>query len=101
MLESNGSLSIIPKPDRKTVTLKDMGIPAKKEILPSVVISDGTLYEENLTNAGLDTGTLKAGLASCGIESFDDVFLAVCDESRRLHLYAVDKDDRTAKEVSI
>ena len=101
VLESNGSLSIIPKPDRKTVTIKDMGIPAKKEILPSVIISDGTVYEENLTNAGLDAGALKAKLASCGIESFADVFLAVCDESRRLHIYATDKDGKNAKEVSI
>ena len=26
VLESNGSLSIVPKPDKKTVTLKDMGL---------------------------------------------------------------------------
>lgn len=101
VLESNGSLSIIPKPDRKTVTLKDMGISAKEESLPSVIISDGTLYEENLTKSGLDISALKARLASCNIESFDDVFLAVSDENRRLHIYEVDKDGKKAKEADI
>lgn len=101
VLESNGSMSIIARPDKKTVTLKDMGIPAKEEILPSVIISDGTLYEENLTRAGLDTSVLSAQLAACSIGSFKEVFLAVCDENRRLHIYTADADGKTAREVSI
>ena len=101
MLESNGSLSIVPKPDKKTVTLKDMGIPPKDEILPSVIISDGTLYEENLTKAGLDADVLKAQLAACNMGGFEDVFLAVCDENHRLHIYAADADGKKAREVSI
>lgn len=101
VLESNGSLSIVPKPDKKTVTLKDMGIPPKDEILPSVIISDGTLYEENLARSGLDTDILKAQLAACNMGGFEDVFLAVCDENRRLHIYAADADAKNAREVSI
>lgn len=101
VLESNGSMSIIARPEKKTVTLKDMGLPAKEEILPSVIISDGTLYEENLTRAGLDTSALSAQLAACNIGSFKDVFLAVCDENRRLHIYAADAKGKTAREVSI
>ena len=98
VLESNGSLSIVPKPDKKTVTLKDMGIPPKDEILPSVIISDGTLYEENLAKSGLDTDILKAQLAACNMGGFEDVFLAVCDENRRLHIYAADADAKKARD---
>lgn len=101
VLESNGSLSIITKPNKKPVTLQDMGLSAKEEILPSVIISDGTLYKDNLYKSGWDKDSLSIYLAACNIENFKDVFMAVCDEYGNIHVYCKDSADGKAKEVGI
>jgi len=75
IIETNGELSVIEK----------------SEILSSIVISDGTLYEENLRFSGLDYQTLENKLRKAGITSVSQVFLALCDKDKTLHIYIEDK----------
>lgn len=75
IIETNGELSVIEK----------------SEILSSIVISDGTLYEENLRFSGLDYQTFENKLRKAGITSVSQVFLALCDKDKTLHIYIEDK----------
>ncbi|SCK02998.1 Protein of uncharacterised function (DUF421) [uncultured Eubacterium sp.] len=73
VMESNGQLSIIAKSDQ--------------EKLPLVIISDGTIYEDNLAKAGIDHETLDRMIKRKGITDSDDVFVAFYDGSRTFHVY--------------
>lgn len=73
VMESNGQLSIIAKTDQ--------------EKLPLVVISDGTIYEENLSKAGIDYDTLMCMVEAKGITALNEVFVAFYDGNRMFHVY--------------
>ena len=76
VLESNGNLSVIKKNEG--------------EVLPSILISDGHLYPKNLELVNLTKKKLEKRLSRIGIYSFSEVFLAFCDESKKLHIYTID-----------
>lgn len=73
VMESNGELSIIATTDN--------------EKLPLVVVSDGTIYEENLGKAGIDYNTLLCMIEAKGVTDINDVFVAFYDGNRMFHVY--------------
>ena len=48
---------------------------------------------------GYDENKLKSTLLSYNIKSYDEVFMAFCDEKREFHIYCK-KDNGRAEEVS-
>ncbi len=102
VLESNGELSVIKKSGKQPLTPDDMKMTASKPVFPSIIISDGNLYEENLALVGIGMNEFEDKLRKVNITSFGDVFLAFCDGSKKLHIYTADKkNDMFAKEVQI
>ncbi|QIB69613.1 DUF421 domain-containing protein [Aminipila butyrica] len=99
VIESNGDLSVIPKPDKKPLTPSDMGIVKPKEILPLVLICDGCLYKSNLLKIGWDEEYLKSALLAMKILSYKEVLMAFCDEKKELHVYQSSKDGKISVEV--
>lgn len=99
VMESNGDLSIIPKPGKRPLTPDDMKITASGDAMPLVIISDGHLYSANLQKMGYDENKLKSTLLSYNIKSYDEVFMAFCDEKREFHIYCK-KDNGRPMEVS-
>ena len=87
VLEANGDLSVIPKPDKAPLTPKDMNITKSSQIMPMVLISDGKLYGRNLKLLGKEESYLKKELAKAKITEYSQVFLCFFDESRQLHVY--------------
>lgn len=100
IMESNGDLSIIQKSDCKPVTAQDMEISKEREIMPVVLISDGVLYEKNITKSGWSGERLKDRLTALGIAHHEDVFLAFCDGASSLHVFMTDDKTHFAKEVT-
>lgn len=100
ILESNGDLSVIPKPDKAPLTPADMGIQTSSKIMPMVLISDGMFYKNNLKALGKEEGYLKKELLKLKITDFKQVFLCFYDENRQLHIFpkGADKQDEL-KEV--
>ena len=84
IIETNGELSII----------------TKEQNFSTIIISDGNLYEENLRFSGMDNQTFENKLRKAGVTSFEDVFLALCDQDKTLHIY-LDQKGMFAKEIKI
>ncbi len=102
VLETNGDLSVIPKAEKAPLTPKDMEIPASSEIMPMVLISDGTLYERNLRFLGKEEGYLKKELSKAKITDYSQVFLCFFDENKQLHVYPKGKSRKDLiKEVGL
>lgn len=48
IIDTNGEVCVILRPDKKQLTAGDLGISAKKDELPYVLISDGRILKEHL-----------------------------------------------------
>ncbi|WP_084145985.1 DUF421 domain-containing protein [Anaerovorax odorimutans] len=87
ILEANGDLSVIPKPNKRPLTPEDLNIIKPEENIPLVIISDGILYRKNLIVLGFDENYLKSELLKYNITDYKQVFLCLCDETKKFHIY--------------
>lgn len=101
VMESNGDLSVILKPDKKPLTPGDIGIIKPKEIMPLVLICDGCLYNKNLLRLGWDEEYFKSLLVPMNISSYKQVLMAFCDEQKQLHVYQSSEDGKISVEVVV
>ncbi|MDF2657184.1 MAG: hypothetical protein K0R19_3658 [Bacillota bacterium] len=102
ILEANGDLSVIPRPEKAPLTPEDMGMPASSKVMPMVLISDGVLYKGNLDLLGKEEGYLKKELSKIKIDDYSQVFLCFFDEKKQLHVYPKGKSRKEMlKEVPI
>jgi uncharacterized membrane protein YcaP (DUF421 family) len=77
VLEPNGQLSVLKKPELDPVVKKDMQIQTQaRRNIPAELIVDGRLVEKNLKEFNLDAKWLDNELKKAGINSLQDVFYA-------------------------
>lgn len=84
ILETDGNLSVIPKSQRRPVTPEDLQVETKYEGLPTSLIHDGEVLYAQLSEIGLDYTWLMKELRKRGIQSTDDVFLAMLETDGNL-----------------
>jgi len=84
ILETNGKLTVIPRPEQKPLTHKSMQIIPPAEDLPVTLIQDGKVLRNNLRTAGLELSQLEDMLRQKGIEAPERVFLAQLDSQGQL-----------------
>lgn len=80
ILESDGKLSVLKKPENNPITPKDLNIQSFKKGIGVEVIYDGRLIKQNLKTVNKSEEWLKNQLAKQGIHKFSEVFLATIDE---------------------
>lgn len=93
ILETNGELNVIPKPENKPLTLKDLNIFPKVHNLSLPLIVDGVVDDSNLKQLNLDEDWLKAQLAHSCISNYTDILFCYIDEVGKLHVYRKDKGE--------
>lgn len=76
IIEPNGQLSVLRKPEYEPVTAKDMKISKKPSGISTELIYDGILIEENLRQLNKDKKWLNKQLKSHGIKDISEVFIA-------------------------
>lgn len=84
ILETSGQLSVIPKPENKPVTIKDMNIKTVQQHLPVTIIIDGRTISNNLHKVGLSNEWLTRELKKNKIVSAKNVFFAYLNPERKL-----------------
>lgn len=78
ILETNGEVTVIQKPDKKNLTLSDMRIQAQYEGLPYDLVVDGKVMYENLKKLGKDYNWLKKQLKDLNATP-EEILLATID----------------------
>lgn len=69
VLEPNGQLSVLKKPELETPTKQDLAIPSlKSQYMPSEIICDGKVVERNLRELGLSRQWLSKKLSGVAPE---------------------------------
>lgn len=95
VLETNGQISIVPKPEARPVTIRDMGIKKpQSDGLVYLLISDGELNKNELVRAGKNEQWLKKQLKAKGIERINSVFIASLDMNGKLFIQMKGESDK-------
>ncbi|NLW59601.1 MAG: DUF421 domain-containing protein [Firmicutes bacterium] len=85
LLETNGSLTVLPKTEKRPVTLDDLKLKAIPESLPLALILDGRIDDANLRQAGLDRQWLRKELKKSGVTDPRTVLIAMLDTRGRFY----------------
>lgn len=76
VLEIDGTISVLKKPQSSPVTPKGLNMPTQYEGLPTVIVSDGKVLSNNLQKNNLSYNWLETKLKEQGISDISHVFLA-------------------------
>ncbi|AEM78005.1 YetF domain-containing protein [Thermoanaerobacter wiegelii] len=87
ILETNGSLSVIPKSNKRPVTPQDLNLTPQYEGLPLPIIIDGRIMHQNMQKAGIDMEWLNAQLKMWKIQNVKEVLFASLDTNKVLTVY--------------
>jgi uncharacterized membrane protein YcaP (DUF421 family) len=92
ILEANGSLSVLKKPNKKPVTPENLNIVNTNSIITFPVIMEGTVYTKVLLDFHLTEKWLHEQLMKQGITDLKNVFFASINHNLELHVSL--KDDQ-------
>ena len=90
--ETDGSLSVLLKPEKRTVTLEDMNIPGKDNGLSCVVVMDGEIIRSDFKDCGMNDKKLERLIKNTG-EQLESIFLLTVDKSGNYNLIKRENDD--------
>lgn len=79
VLETGGSISVIPSAKAQPPTLGDMNIEKKQTVIPYVYITDGRLRLNEIVRGKRNVNWIQNKLKEKGIESTDKVFIMIED----------------------
>ncbi|WP_371068888.1 DUF421 domain-containing protein [Sediminibacillus sp. JSM 1682029] len=91
VIEANGSLSVLKKPSKNTVTREDMGLPQQTATIAYPVIMEGKIYHSVLKKFDVDQDWLLRQLTAQNISGSESVFLATINQQLQLHISLKDE----------
>ena len=91
IIETNGQLSIIPKPSQSGATRADLNIKSNTDPIDFAVIVDGEIKENNLNLIGKNKEFVYSIMKAKGIEKISDVFVMYCDKKGVTYLQLKEK----------
>lgn len=86
IIEPNGQISVLKKPEYQTVTAKDMRIQKAPSGISTELIYDGILIEENLRQLNKDKAWILSQLKMQGIKDISEVFIATLNPAGSLYI---------------
>ncbi|WP_332628514.1 DUF421 domain-containing protein [Halalkalibacter flavus] len=92
VIEPNGALSVLKRPEKYPVTIEDMKIVTPTSAIAFPVIVEGTIYSDILRDFKLNQTWLQEQLLKQGVKDRKDVFFASINGDLDLHVSL--KDER-------
>lgn len=96
IMEPNGQISVLKKPEYENLTPKDMNLSVSSTGISTELIYDGIIIEENLRQLNKDRKWLMNQLKMYGISDVSEVFLVTLNPAGSLY---VDKYDDHIKKI--
>lgn len=87
ILETNGSMSVIPKASEKPVTAMDLSLHPEQEALVANIMMDGKVLYDNLKRMGKDETWLQKEISKYKIKDEKEIYLATLDQSDTINFY--------------
>lgn len=79
VLETGGSISVIPSADAEMPTLKDLKIKKKQTVIPYVYITDGRIRKREVERGKRNIKWIKKELEKKGIKDINTIFIMLED----------------------
>lgn len=92
VMEANGKFSILPKPEYRPLTPKDMNLKVDKEGLCANIIIDSKIMHNNLKNFNKDENWLNKQLKVLGYSDLSKILLATLDINEKIVVYEKNND---------
>jgi uncharacterized membrane protein YcaP (DUF421 family) len=86
ILETDGTVSVLKKPDSDSPTKKDLNIKNDPVHLPLALVSDGQIVEKNLKETGVEESWVLSQLQVHGCNRVKDCLYAEWTEGEALHV---------------
>ena len=99
ILEPNGSLSVLKKPEYLPVTRQDLKIKAKPTGISTELVYDGKLIKQNLRQMNKDEKWLMNQLKKHGINDVSEAFLVLINDAGSLYVDKYDDDIKNVKDI--
>ncbi len=94
VLETNGHLSVLLKPEYSPVTRKDLSIPTESSSICHVLIKDGTVLFSELSRVNKDMNWLNSQLKKQNIKKLNDVFFACIDPAGKVYIQKKEEESK-------
>ncbi len=91
ILETDGQLSVIPKPEKRPVITEDLNIQPQYEGLPLSIITDGRILRNDLVRLGITEKWLMEQLREAGFSDASEVLFASMDGGGKLFIQGKQK----------
>ena len=89
ILESNGKLSVIPKPEYKNATVQQLNLPYINSGIAHPIVINGELNTQSIAEAGKTNEWVLKTLSSQGFYSLGDIFLMLVDNTDKIFIQPV------------
>lgn len=99
IIEPNGNLSVLKKPEYLPLTPKDMNIKVKRTGISTEIIYDGILIEENLRQMNKDKRWLLDQLKKQGVKDVSEVFLLTVNDGGSIYIDKYDDHIKKVKDI--
>ncbi len=86
LVEPTGKINVVKKQSSIPVTRKQMKLPLKNSNLPTILVYDGKIQEDNLKMIGHDIKWLNNKIKEKGFAQPKDIFLAMLEGDGTLHV---------------
>lgn len=86
IVETNGSLSVLPKTNAQPPTADDMKVKTDPAVINLMLINDGKVVKENMEHFGLDEEFLKQSIGKFKIANIKDVMIYTLNNSGDVYL---------------
>lgn len=93
VLETNGTLSVMPCPEDKSATAGMLGIENDEGDYPSIVINKGRILDNNLRWLGFDRKWLEKTLKAENTACAENIFLMLADRQGKVYIAEKEKQN--------
>lgn len=99
ILEPNGSLSVLKKPEYLPLTPKDMNIKVKPTGISTELVYDGRVIEQNLRQMNKDRKWLMNQLSKHGVKDISEIFLVTLNDAGSLYVEKYKDNLKRVKDI--
>lgn len=85
IIETNGKISVIPKPQYAPATAQDVNAKAEKAELPILIITDGKIMNNNLKLVNMDDSKLKTLFKTLNINKVKDIVVMSLNSGGKMY----------------
>lgn len=91
IMETNGTINVLPKSHCSPVTNEDMNIKRPNDGIPVTLVSEGSILKNNLTVAKVDEPFVEKVLKKANIKNLKDCLVMTMDTSHNVYVQETGK----------